>query len=108
MGILKKFAFRIHRLRYKINDTVYEVEYYRSPFWGYEKPSVKLFLEKKLHSWHGQVWECFPNGGRCGYGTTCIWALFPKTKMKRFLHTEAKHVYDICYGDLKKVSDEQV
>lgn len=97
MSILQKFLFRTHRLRYRIGDVVYEVEYYRSPFWVDEKPSVKLFLEEKLRIWHGQVWECFDGGGRCGFGTTCIWTLFPRWKMKKFLRTEAKHIYDICY-----------
>lgn len=99
MDLLMKVAYRTHRLRYKIGDTTYEVEYHRSPFWAYEKPSVRLFLKKKLRTWHGQVRECFDGGSRCGFGTTCIWTLFPRMKMKKFLCTEAKRVYGICHRE---------
>lgn len=101
MNILRMLMLRTHRLRYKIGDVTYEVEYHRSPFWAYEKPSVRLFLKKKLRTWHGQVWECFEGGGRCGFGTTCIWTLFPRKEMKKFLHAEAQNIYDICYGKPK-------
>lgn len=63
----------------------YIVEYQRSPFWTYEKPTLMLFFKEKYTCWHGQVWEVFGSGSRCGFDTTCIRTATPRRKMKRFL-----------------------
>lgn len=89
MTNLEKLFYKTYHLHYKINNSTYEVEYHRSPFWTYEKVSILLFLKKKLRTWHGQVWLLYPNGGRCGFGTICEKALFPKRRMKKFLICEA-------------------
>ena len=94
----------ILRLLYKnkyiykdIDGITYMVEYSRSPFWAYERPSLWLFLKEKLCLWHGQVWEILPHGSRVGFGTNCINALFPRRKMRDFLDRESKYVYEACY-----------
>lgn len=75
-----------------INGTRYIIEYHRSPFWTDEKPTLKLFIKDKLRTWHGQVWEVFPHGSRCGFGTICFMALHPKKIIKKFLDTESKRL----------------
>ena len=88
--------YKMYTIEKCIEGTKYMVEYHRSPFWGYEDPSLKLFFKDKLCTWHGQVWEIFPGGSRCGFGTTCIKALFPKKRMRRFLDQESKFVWNAC------------
>ena len=91
--------YHMHTIEKNINGTRYICEYHRSPFWAYEKPTIKLFVKSKLCTWHGQVWEVFPRGGRCGFGSNCISALFPKKRMQKFLDTESKFVWNACNGD---------
>ncbi len=93
--LLGKFLNHFYKLYTEekiINDTKYIVEYHRSPFWGYEEPTLKLFIKDKLRIWHGQVWEVLPNGGRIGFGAECFMALYPKKIMKRFLDAESKRL----------------
>ena len=92
---LNKF-YNIKIITRYINGTKYICEYQRSPFWGYEKPSLRLFIKDKLLTWHGQVWEVFPSGSRCGFGTTCFTALFPAKRMRKFLDRESKWVWECC------------
>lgn len=70
----------------------YIVEYHRSPFWTYEKPTLKLFFKNKFNSWHGMVWEVFPNGGTCGFGTYCTITYFLHREMKKFLTAEVSRL----------------
>ena len=91
--------YRHYEIRTEIDGIRYMIEYSRSPFWTYEKPTWRLFLKEKLCLWHGQVWEEFPGGGRCGFGTCCLRALFPKKKMKQFLLAESRRVHKICHED---------
>lgn len=82
-----KFMYRNKVIKLKADSgRKYIVEYHRSPFWTYEKPSLKLFFKEKYAVWYGQVWEVFENGGRCGFSTCCIKMLFPRKEMKQFLH----------------------
>lgn len=81
----------------------YIVEYHRSPFWAYEKPTLKLFLKKKMRTWHGQVWEVFKNGGRCGFGTICLVdTLFPRRDMEKFLMHETSYLERILMSEVIK------
>ena len=99
--LLGRFLNRFYRLYTEekiINGTRYIVEYHRSPFWAYEEPTLKLFIKDKLRTWHGQVWEVFPGGSRCGFGTTCFTAMFPKKRMRNFLDAESKYVWRACNG----------
>ena len=70
----------------------YIIEYHRSPFWTYEKPTLKLFFTEKCNTWHGQVWRVFKGGSRCGFGTWCIHTPFPRHQMKGFLVAEVRHL----------------
>lgn len=88
--------YHVRTIEKNINGTRYICEYHRSPFWGYEEPRLKLFFKDKLRTWHGQVWEVFPKGSRCGFGTTCFSALFPKKRMQKFLDTESRFVWNAC------------
>ena len=96
LGRFLNHFYKLYTEEKDINGTRYIVEYHRSPFWGYEEPTLKLFIKDKLLTWHGQVWEVFPGGSRCGFGTTCFTALFPKKRMKRFLDTESRFVWNAC------------
>lgn len=98
------FFYKVYTIEKEINGVKYLIEYRRSPFWVYEEPSIKLFIKDKLCTWHGQVWEKFPGGGRCGFGCNCIKALFPKKNMQNFLDKEARYVYNACYN--KRSEDE--
>ena len=91
--------YHVHTIEKNIDGTRYICEYHRSPFWAYEEPGLKLFFKDKLRTWHGQVWEIFPKGSRCGFGSTCFSALFPKKRMKKFLDTESRFVWNACNGD---------
>lgn len=71
------------------------IDYHRSTFWSYEKPSLKLFFKEKLSLWHGHVWLVYGNGSKSGFGTCCIHALFPRRIMKRYLLNESKRLEDI-------------
>ena len=88
--------YNTYKIEKEIAGTKYIVEYNRSPFWGYEKPSLRLFIKDKLLTWHGQVWEVFPSGSHCGFGTTCFTALFPAKRMRKFLDRESKWVWECC------------
>lgn len=96
--------YKVYTIEKDINGIKYLIEYVRSPFWAYEKPSIRLFIKDKLCTWHGQVWEIFPQGGRCGFGCNCIKALFPKKNMQNFLDKESGYVYNACYN--KRSEDE--
>ena len=89
-----KWFYRKHTLTTIIDDRKFIIEYYRSPFWTYEKPTIKLFLKEKINSWHGNVWEVKPNGSRiaAGFGfSTCCKKYFPRKHMRAFLNYQAKH-----------------
>lgn len=73
----------------------YIIEYNRLPFWVYENRTVRNFFRSKFVSWHGQVWEVFKNGGRCGFGTYCAEGIFPKHKMEKFLAAEVSRLEKI-------------
>jgi len=91
--ILKPF-YKKHKIRCSINGNVYEVEYRRAPFWTYEKPSIIFFLKNKLRTWHGQIWEVFPNGGRCGFTTLCVTnKIFPMKEFSKFLDVESRRIH---------------
>lgn len=97
--LLHKFLnhfYKVYVIEKNINGTRYICEYHRSPFWAYEEPTLKSFIKDKLRTWHGQVWEVFSKGSRCGFGTTCFTALFPKKRMQKFLDTESKFVWNAC------------
>lgn len=70
----------------------YIVEYHRPPFWTNEERTLKLFFKEKFNAWHGQVWEVFPSGGMCGFGTWFTRTLFPRRQMKKFLASEVRHL----------------
>ena len=104
-NMLHKFLRLFYKTYYHekiIEGTKYIVEYQRSPFWAYEKPTLKLFLKDKLRTWHGQVWEVFPNGSRCGFGTNCIIAWFPKKRMQKFLDAVSRFVWNACNKNMKE------
>ena len=88
--------YHVRTIEKNIDGTIYICEYNRSPFWAYEEPSVKIFFKDKFRTWHGQVWEVFPGGSRCGFGSNCISAWFPKKKMQKFLDNESKYVWNAC------------
>ena len=106
LGRFLKHFYKLYTEEKIINGTRYIVEYHRSPFWSYEEPTLKLFIKDKLRTWHGQVWEVFPSGSRCGFGTTCFAALNPKKRMKKFLDAESKWVYGCTIKD--KAESEEV
>lgn len=87
--------YHSRHIRRKINNEIYEIEYYRLPFWTYEKPSWKLFFTEKFNYWVGQVWRVFPNGGKCGFGHTSIISLYPKRHMKKYLLNESNRIYNL-------------
>lgn len=107
MKKLYSLFYKTYHLYYKINDSTYEVEYHRSPFWTYEKESILLFLKKKIRTWHGQVWLLLPNGGRCGFDTICEKALFPKRRMKKFLTYTATRLEKLLNEKPKKEGTEK-
>ena len=89
-----KWFYRKHTLTTIIDDQKFIIEYYRSPFWTYEKPTIKLFLKEKINSWHGNVWKVKPNGSRIAAGfnySTCCKSWFPRKYMRAFLNYQAKH-----------------
>lgn len=94
-----KLFYKTYTQRIKIDDTAYEIEYYRSPFWGDEKPTWKLFLKEKLCLWHGSVWQIGKNGKSkmaCGFNySVCTKALFPKKRMKKILEAKANYFHAI-------------
>ena len=97
--IFIKPFYKKHKIRRVIDGIVYEVEYHRSPFWTYEKPSIILFFKNKLCTWHGQVWEVFPNGGRCGFATSFVRnKMFPRKRFSKFLDVESRHIHKICHS----------
>lgn len=102
LGWLLDFFYKVYVIEKEINGVRYIVEYVRSPFWAYEEPSLRLFVKDKFRTFHGQVWEVFPRGGRCGFGCTCITTLFPRKKMRNFLDKESKFVYNACYKKEKR------
>ena len=73
----------------------YIIEYHRSPFWTYEDRTLKLFFKEKIKTWHGWVWKLHPNGGKVGFGTNCIYTMFPKREMKKFLIREVNRLEKI-------------
>lgn len=85
-----KFMYKKKKITRKCDSgRTYIVEYYRSPFWSYEDRTLKLFFKKKISTWHGQVWEVFQNGGKCGFGCIClVGTIFPRCDMKKFLVRE--------------------
>ena len=99
LGRFLNHFYKLYTEEKIIDGTRYIVEYHRSPFWSYEKPTLKLFIKDKLRTWHGQVWEVFPGGSRCGFGTICFAALNPKKRMKKFLDAESKWVYRCTIKD---------
>lgn len=91
-----RIMYRTHNITVEApSGRIYCVEYHRSPFWTYDKRTLKVFFKDKFKTWHGQVWEVFPNGGRCGFGTTCIIQVFPKKHMREFLLREVKWLENI-------------
>lgn len=94
--IFLKFMYRRKSITLKMpSGNVYCVEYHRTPFWTYDKRTLKLFFKDKMNWWHGQVWRVFPNGGRCGFGAWCIHATFPRKQMRKFLKAEASRIEKI-------------
>jgi hypothetical protein len=73
----------------------YIIEYCRTPFWTYENRTVINFFRSKFIWWHGQVWEVFKNGGRCGFSTYCTEGVFVKRKMQKFLVAEVNRLEKI-------------
>lgn len=105
---MKKLIESFYKLMYKKktitrkcdSGRIYIVEYYRSPFWTYEERTLKLFFEKKIKTWHGQVWEVFTNGGKCGFGCICLVdTMFPRSNMKKFLVRETNYLESILNKD---------
>lgn len=95
-NLFYKLMYRRKAVKLKTDSgRTYIIEYHRSPFWTYENPTLKLFLQKKFRTWHGQIWRVFKNGGRCGFGTTCIFTLFPRRAMKKFLIREVNYLEKI-------------
>lgn len=89
-----------------INGVKYMVEYSRLSFWTYEKPSWRLFFKEKLCYWSAQVWDVFPNGGKCGFGTASILAIFPRKYAKKFLIKESSRLYKNMYSKKSKQKEE--
>ena len=88
-----RFMYRKKIIKLKADSgRNYIVEFERSPFWTYEKPSLRLFFKEKYSTWHGQVWLVYKNGGKCGFGTWCTRTLFPHREMKKFLRAEMHHL----------------
>lgn len=93
------FMYRKKRIGLKSGSgRNYIVEYRRSPFWSYEKPSLKLFFSEKINTWHGEIWLVYENGGRCGFGTNCLRTIYPGHKMKKFLVREVNNLERIFEG----------
>lgn len=91
-----KFMYRNKTIKLKTDSgRTYAIKYHRSPFWTYEKPTLKLFFEQKINTWHGQVWKVYPNGGSVGFETICITTLFPRHQMKKFLLSEVNRLEKI-------------
>lgn len=88
-----KWFYRKHTLSTTIEGQKFIIEYHRTPFWTNEKPTLKLFLQEKANSWHGNVWKVMSNGSKIaagfGYNTYCKrW--FPRKYMRAFLNYQAK------------------
>lgn len=92
MSIKEKFYKHMYEMktieRHCDSGNHYIIDYHRSQFWAYEKPSLWLFFKEKFTLWHGQVWLVYENGSRCGFGTCCFRALFPEQRMEEFLISE--------------------
>ena len=85
-----KLMYRKRIIKYTADSgRNYIIEYYRTPFWTYDDISLKTFFKEKFNSWHGQIWEVFPSGSRCGFSGNFMQAIFPRRSMKCFLITEA-------------------
>jgi hypothetical protein len=97
LELFYKLMYRKHVIKRKCSSgRTYVVEYHRSPFWTYEERTLKRFFKEKVGTWHGQVWEVFENGGRCGFGTIClVGTLFPYFAMKKFLIAETNYLEKI-------------
>ena len=97
MRLFYKFMYRNHTITRKCKSgRTYIIEYQRSPFWTYEKRSLRLFFKEKMCTWHGQVWRVFENGGKCGFGTRCVVGkLSPRREMKAFLVHETNYLEKI-------------
>ena len=96
---LYKFLMRNKHIRKTVGNEIYEIEYQRSPFWVNERQSWKLFIAKKLFWWHGQVWLVYPNGGRCGFDTTCTRKVFPYFRMRKLLNNTSKRINSYRYKE---------
>ena len=84
-----RFVYRSKTIKLKApSGRNYIIEYNRSPFWTYEQRTLRNFFKDKINLWHGQVWLVYDGGSKCGFGTTCIKAMFPRRRMKRFLKNE--------------------
>jgi hypothetical protein len=91
-----KFMYRNKTIQLKTDSgRTYIVEYHRSPFWTDEDRTLKLFFKKKIKTWHGWVWKLNPNGGRVGFGSTCIITMFPRRQMEEFLIREVNRLEKI-------------
>lgn len=94
--------YKKYTLSTEIAGRKFIVEYSRTPFWTYEKPSLKLFLKEKINTWYGSVWEVTPNGSRIAAGFNfgeCCKAYFPKKFMKNLLECRAKHYVEVTRHD---------
>lgn len=95
-----KLFYKHYTIKLEVEDEVYEIVYYRSPFWTNDKNTLWTFLKDKLCWWHWTVWRVYPNGSRIqsGFGSSdCFKCLFPKNKMKQCLIREIIRAHNIHY-----------
>ena len=94
-----KLFYKTYTHRIKIDDTTYEIEYHRNPFWAGEKQNLRTFLKDKLCWWYGSVWQVEKNGKSkvaCGFNyIVCVNALFPKKRMKKILEAKANYFHTL-------------
>lgn len=91
-----EYMYRTKTIKRKFKDgNTYILEYHRSPFWAYEKRSLKLFFKEKFDLWHGYVWLVYESGSRCGFGSCCFRSFFPKRRMRKFLISETDRLENI-------------
>lgn len=95
-----KLMYRKRVIKYTADSgRNYIIDYHRTPFWTYEEINLKTFFKEKFTSWHGHVWEVFPNGGSVGFAGNFMDALFPRRRMKRFLIAEVARLEKIFNKD---------
>ena len=88
-----KYMYKPKRIyREMPSGRLFCIEYYRTPFWAYEKQTLWLFLKDKIRTWHGCAWLIYPNGNKMLCGAYCKRTYFPKRLMGRMLIDISVHI----------------